>query len=642
MITLLPPCRRRKLVNLIDALSHIHLCPRDDHNPSLQPFPTSHPSNPFPLLDAPSSTVKSDMHPPSAVYQHRLLKVVLHKDAAEGLQVLHKLAWKSSNRGSLFRPESADNDPGLDGFQYESIISTVGFEVLSMADRVLITPEYKAALSDAKRWFSGGKVLPTKGEDDPLDGGDVEMGSPEEEAPEGPKEEASEEVPWPVYDPKKRRHIFIVIGTPGVGKSLFLYYILVERLRAGLPTCFQTVPGSFTFWCEDGVFEIPLGESRLARVGEAIPTDAWFLVDSSEAYPTPDGSLKNIFVCIVQAASPRADHLRWTDKASTQHFRWCIKPSPLEESLIMRKLNCPATTDEQWQKFFKTYGPSTRLLTAHANTPDDFEVELRSKLHSMQLNTVQVQSFLFDTPITNMTTDEVSHWILGMKPGSRRNISTSTFHTPTILQIVKQEYESQWARQVQLAYDLFKRNPQLSVSAGHVLEDRVHDVLVNGGCWGMVKLSDPSKGTKNNIYRTHDAAPTERLTISSTGVCIDDCGVKQSTDGLKCIWFWSINGQSQSGYYRPLSSIQRTFDAYIVDAKSKSIFMIQITLAKKHDANKGGLEDLQVNYPGFVFHYIVVAGRQEVQIDMPQKADGMWKDRWCLWADEAMLFQKIT
>jgi len=120
-----------------------------------------------------------------------------------------------------------------------------------------------------------------------------------------------------------------------IGKSLFLYYILMERLLAGLPTCFQTAPGFITFWCEEGVFQIPLGDHVAARVAEAIPVNAWFLVDSNLRYPTPDGMLKDIKACIVQAASPRTDHLKWTDKVRMEHFRWDIKPSPLKELLIM-------------------------------------------------------------------------------------------------------------------------------------------------------------------------------------------------------------------------------------------------------------------------------------------------------------------
>ncbi|THU81861.1 hypothetical protein K435DRAFT_784857 [Dendrothele bispora CBS 962.96] len=519
-------------------------------------------------------------------------------------------------------------------------MSTDGFDQLFMPERVLVTPEYKAALLDAKRWFSGGKVLRTNAEDGPLsvsgddDDDDGEMGPPEEE------------VTWPTTNREPHRHIFIVTGTPGVGKSLFLYYILVERLLAGLPTCFQTVPDFFTFWSEEGVFQIPLEARRLDHVQVAIPADAWFLVDSNEKYPTPDGILKDIDACVVQAAPTRSEHLRWTEKCNRMHFHWCIKSSPLNESLIMRRLNRPDITDEQWKRFFDTYGPSTRLLTSHAINPDKFEAELRSKLRVMEFNTHKLRVFLFAPPsVSRMTKEEseVSALIFGINPGSLRLQLLSTFHTPTTLRIIKEEYQTQWIPQVQWAYDDFKANPQRDPSARSIVEDRVHDVLMNGGCWKMVKLSSDSKGKKNNVYRIHDARPTRWLVIDSTGLRIDSYEtreVKNLTGALELHWFWDIRFESKPGYYRPLNSIQSTSDAYIVNPLENSVFVIQTMLAGKHDAKQGSLEDLRVKYSGFVFYYIVVVGEQEVEITMPQEADEMWESRWCIQADEAMLLPK--
>ncbi|THU75507.1 hypothetical protein K435DRAFT_974797 [Dendrothele bispora CBS 962.96] len=84
--------------------------------------------------------------------------------------------------------------------------------------------------------------------------------------------------------------------------------------------------------------------------------------------------------------------------------------------------------------------------------------------------------------------------------------------------------------------------------------------------------------------------------------------------------------------------IQRTLDAYIVDPNDKSVFMIQTTLAKRHDAEPGGSKDLRNKYKGYTFHYIVVAGEQEIEIPMPKAIDMMWESRWCIHADEKMLF----
>ncbi|THV07168.1 hypothetical protein K435DRAFT_742812 [Dendrothele bispora CBS 962.96] len=603
-----------------DAIDH-RSEPLDPTTEIIEIFPNNPPKKTIHIaVKLPDDAVKSDVR---HIYQHPLLQAIQPDSVTRDLKELYRLAWKSSNRKSLFRPESANNG----GFQYESIIATQGFAELYMADRILITPEYKAALSDAKRWFSGGTVLPTPpsvaGNND-----DVEMRPAEEKASE-------EEVAWPATNRISDRSFFIVLGTPGIGKSLFLYYVLVERLLAGLPTCFQTSPGFYTFWCEEGVFRIPLDDRFRRQVVMAIPDDAWFLVDSNEMYPTPHGMLKDVKACVVQAASPRDNHIRWTDKAHTHHVHWYIKPSPLKESLLMKRLNCPETTDDQWEDFFEKYGPSTRLLVLHAKTPDRFQSQLWDKIRKVTLP--MLRALLFATPAVDVKEVQLSPWICGIHPGSSRDESYCTFHTPTIMAMVKKVYQDQWMEEVAYAYgSLFKNNPFTRVPAGHMLEDRVHDVLMKGGCWEMSSLTGRS-GPKNNIYQIPPTASTAWLVISSAGVRIDKTRPVQSTGALELHWFRNIESESKLGYYRPRSMIQRTLDAYIVDPNDKSVFMIQTTLAKRHDAKPGGSKDLRDKYKGYTFHYIVV-GEQEIEIPMPKAIDMMWESRWCIHADEKMLF----
>ncbi|THU88473.1 hypothetical protein K435DRAFT_312349 [Dendrothele bispora CBS 962.96] len=350
--------------------------------------------------------------------------------------------------------------------------------------------------------------------------------------------------------------------------------------------------------------------------------------------------LKQVNACVVQAASPRADHLRWTEKANLKHFRWYIKPSPLEESLMIKRLHDTNTTDEQWTEFFEKYGPSTRLLVSYAETPDLFDAALNDKL--VPVSSAGLRDLLFPSSGNNVTQEEVSHWICGINPGPCRNQPYGTFHTPTILRMVKERYKEQWIKEVEWAYTIFKSNPYTRVPAGHILEDRVHDVLVNGGCWKMVKLSGNSKGSTNNIYRIPEAPLNRWLVVSSAGVRVEETRPLNPTGPLELHWFRDIKSidRYKMGYYRPRKPNQPTLDAYIVNPLDKSVFMIQITIAKDHDAKQEGSEDLRVNYLGYTFYYIVVADELDIAIKMPKEADRMWESRWCLLADEDMLFPK--
>ncbi|THU76302.1 hypothetical protein K435DRAFT_846646 [Dendrothele bispora CBS 962.96] len=116
----------------------------------------------------------------------------------------------------------------------------------------------------------------------------------------------------------------------------------------------------------------------------------------------------------------------------------------------------------------------------------------------------------------------------------------------------------------------------------------------------------------------------------------------ESTGVLRLNWFGNIESESSLGYYRPRNPIQSALDAYVVDPNKESVFVIQTTLAKRDDAKSGGSKDLRDKYKGYKFHYIVVAGEQEIEIAMSKEIDGMWESRWCIRLDETMLFPKVT
>ncbi|THU84567.1 hypothetical protein K435DRAFT_764936 [Dendrothele bispora CBS 962.96] len=309
----------------------------------------------------------------------------------------------------------------------------------------------------------------------------------------------------------------------------------------------------------------------------------------------------------------------------------------------MKRLNCPDTTDDQWEDFFEKYGPSTRLLMKYAKIPDQFQSRLWDKIRKISLP--MLRALVFAKPAVDVEEVQLGHWICGIHPGSSRYESYCTF-TPTILAMVKDAYQDKWMDEVAYAYrqySLFKNNPFTRIPVKHVLEDWVHDVLMKGGCWEMSKLTGRS-GPKNNIYQIPPAAPTTAwLVISSVGVRIDKTHpVESATGALGLHWFGNIEFESNLGYYRPRNPIQRALDAYIVDPDKESVFVIQTTLAKRHCAKSGGSKDLRDKYKGYKFHYIVVAGEQEIEIAMPKEIDGMWESRWCVRVDETMLFPKVS
>ncbi|KAG7088594.1 hypothetical protein E1B28_012569 [Marasmius oreades] len=126
------------------------------------------------------------------------------------------------------------------------------------------------------------------------------------------------------------RNVFIVCGMPGIGKSYFLYYVLVERLLARLPTCLQTEPDYFIYWHAMGLSRISMTE-----FGEILPDNVWFLVDSNQDNVYPRDKILHSGARTLQATPSRANRLNWIDKLDVQPYQWYMKPSPVRELLMM-------------------------------------------------------------------------------------------------------------------------------------------------------------------------------------------------------------------------------------------------------------------------------------------------------------------
>ncbi|TPX36095.1 hypothetical protein SeLEV6574_g08093 [Synchytrium endobioticum] len=96
-----------------------------------------------------------------------------------------------------------------------------------------------------------------------------------------------------------------IVGNAGIGKSLFLKYVLIERLLDALPTAIQRI-------CLTTII-FPILVSDTSNITK--PT--WALVDSNAEVVIPcHGFVENTQVLIIQATSPKlARYKEWTKHA---------------------------------------------------------------------------------------------------------------------------------------------------------------------------------------------------------------------------------------------------------------------------------------------------------------------------------------
>ncbi|KAF6750792.1 hypothetical protein DFP72DRAFT_817259 [Ephemerocybe angulata] len=124
----------------------------------------------------------------------------------------------------------------------------------------------------------------------------------------------------------------LVTGEEGIGKSIFLLYLLLHRLEQKLPTAIQFAADRYTIFDEKGASSVLSGEDlgedeRLSK--------CWALTDSNMNLTTPSGSFLSTPEFLIQMALPGSQ--RWVKQTSA-----CVivskPPSSFEIAAIMKEL----------------------------------------------------------------------------------------------------------------------------------------------------------------------------------------------------------------------------------------------------------------------------------------------------------------
>lgn len=110
----------------------------------------------------------------------------------------------------------------------------------------------------------------------------------------------------------------VLLGNPGIGKSVGLTYILYRKLVSGEPVVYRREGLDPVLFTEDGV---TLGDSEVERALnklELMGTETWVLADRIEPRPT-DIYRPNIRA--IQASSPDVHrYLKWSKKAKASFY----------------------------------------------------------------------------------------------------------------------------------------------------------------------------------------------------------------------------------------------------------------------------------------------------------------------------------
>src|ERR1700722_590820 len=390
---------------------------------------------------------------------------------------------------------------------------------------------------------------------------------------------------------------------------MWLLFVLVHRLLAGLPTMFQSRPDHLYFFGSDGAFECTL---HAAKLKTCIPTSTWCLIDANQHIIKPPMYIQDLSLYIVQAASPRPNRFKWSEKVIPFPFRFFMKPWTFSEIIVgyvdRSSFNCTLTdlihsqmlqlekhTEQSLQYFYEHFGPSTRAAYLSASDPTSYEKALEAKLGAINLDALQQ---IISAAIGLDLSEAITHQVFLIIPDTSRNSHNTIIATRYLYDKLYGKLHIHTTQAQDHLYSLFLGSPQSKSLAGHLLDTALHDVLCGGGQWLMDKMSPRNPGPKNTHWTLKPDGPVYRLRIGhQVGlVVVDDAPLDLNECHKPLRRFHFVRGSRitlQDGYYVPTYHNHPSFDSFIYESATATATVFQATVGLVHSAVDEGFAWLQ-------------------------------------------------
>ncbi|KAL5526986.1 SQS1_4 [Sanghuangporus sanghuang] len=406
---------------------------------------------------------------------------------------------------------------------------------------------------------------------------------------------------------KSKTSRVLLIGQPGIGKTVYLTYCLLKRLSSGKRTIVSWSDTSRYLFQDDGAFWIPFKTIAAAglKVTDDRDRDALILYDLNNNQPRPY-EMRNWH--IVVASSPK--NSRWKEwEKETQPETYIMKTWGWEEMYISRGMAVTNRSDDEWRKAFLKYGGSARHLLAMKETT------LSSKT-TRAIRQANAKDLFKPTDVEFK--DDVSSFLVEINPmrdpqSARydRSIPSGSIISQAILELIIEQAEIEIASEMQRSYETLMRHQGTRTAAGLLFEGAGHRWLLRA-CKSLLtaaSLSFPGE--------------TVALNLSHLDKTFD---------------FGKIENIDTTKYYRPLSSRLAGVDSFAVtvdtEGHATEVVLFQFTVSVDHPIKTGFVKALwEINHlSDLKWRYIFIVPEDEAsglteQPWAPASEADTWKRR---------------
>ncbi|KAF5384162.1 hypothetical protein D9615_003367 [Tricholomella constricta] len=374
-----------------------------------------------------------------------------------------------------------------------------------------------------------------------------------------------------IQEYRKTRRAVIIIGHPGIGKTMLLYYVLALRLLNRQPTIFQYRPDVLLLFDTNGVSLLSPHSDPMAA-----SEDTWALVDCNESVSTPAPTLlrgSSPYFLIV-SSSPRSS--RWS---AVQRFRapsgfFFMEPFTLKELIQARQLQMFLRKESDIQNFFEKYGPSARDCFAFCSDIEHYHSLVCTKVAEMSWDKL-ITALTWGIETLNM--DKVI--LIEPRPGDASK-SRVRIITKAVNQLLWEQDSIERGQNHRQLLRTLRLKSDTKPFTGTLFEPPFHKLCVKGATFTLYPMTYRSDGKVSHIF-VNDlrANPEDLVLLRQTHVVF--CRTNPVTSLLA------------HHYYQPVAGSQPSYDSFVYDPTVRRITAFQVADANNHGIKPKGMYDLR-------------------------------------------------
>eukprot|EP00243_Klebsormidium_subtile_P007518 TRINITY_DN334_c0_g2_i7.p1 TRINITY_DN334_c0_g2~~TRINITY_DN334_c0_g2_i7.p1 ORF type:complete len:819 (-),score=169.67 TRINITY_DN334_c0_g2_i7:435-2891(-) len=372
---------------------------------------------------------------------------------------------------------------------------------------------------------------------------------------------------------RKKNRAVVIIGIPGIGKSLFGYLLLYQWATEDPPRDVVVVKRGYcpmaTLLTTAGCFEL----DKKALAEQLGRPEVRYLVDGLN--PMDVGRLPTrAQMVLVTSPNPDVYHEAWKSVGYRHRYMDVWSWEEVDEC---REGVFPDLDPDEVKARYDRWGGIPRYVLEKVDS--DAQRLLKKAITSTPLKALQ------ESVGEQAAPSETSHKLLHLRVGA--DFETTWMEMASLYVAEKVAYQLWKNEKESLRLFLSSSEGEGSVGAlrGNLWEGFCHARLIEGGLFEIRDLSDPLK----RVQEKH-------LPCSSSGQALAPLIFDNWKD---------IQGKPHGRYLRPRSKTNES-----VDSGMQPNILFQITVSKRHDLKPGGmkraLEFLEQNGPGAVELYFAL------------------------------------